>query len=235
MSAGTGKAAQHPPRPLGGQGTGRSGWEQLLPRESSSSTLGRHETEEGVHPGKGAGTRRRGSGHGSPLPSRTLTPLSQLRVRPGTGSPRAVSPAPPRPRPRAGEASPGPAPEPAGPAPQTPSGPALTMVLGPLVAAYDLLALPGRGLGGRRRVNSNQHVLEDAVGIDVHIGDPGEVRRRHVPCRPRPFPPRARVESSPREAGSGSPGPIARGHACWGPEPQPIGPPTCSTAWPMAT
>lgn len=28
---------------------------------------------------------------------------------------------------------------------------------------------------------SNQHVLEDAIGVDIHVGDLGEVRRRrHV-------------------------------------------------------
>lgn len=52
------------------------------------------------------------------------------------------------------------------------------MVFRPLVAPHDLLL--GGGPGRIRRVDTNQNVLEDAIGVNVHFGDLGETRRgRH--------------------------------------------------------
>lgn len=167
--------------------------------------------------GRGPGTRREGRST-EPLISRTvwMPPRhpSQPARKPGTGSTPAPPSAPPQPRcPRPQSQRPRPAP------PAHRAGrPALTVVLGPLVAAHDLFGLPSRGPGGRRRVDSNQHILEDAVGVDVHVGDLGEARRRHVPgarspCGPRPCPARPRAARTARGAGPGGRWPIPRGHA----------------------
>lgn len=91
------------------------------------------------------------------------------------------------------------------------------MVLGPLVAAHDLLALRSRSAGARSRVDSDQHILEDAVGVDVHIRNVSEVRRRHVlrPGGPSSHPTRGPLVL--RKAGSEKAAANPVGECCPGP------------------